>query len=248
MRLIATTAVALFALPTFAHAATRPIQAFDQAVGFAPVWAPSELAAQPGDIIRWQFDQPGNANATGSSHDLFLTRPGRTEEKLGVSYLNPVIEATVDEAGTYAFRCSIHPDSMRGSINVAAGDATPVVDPGRPWESSAPPIVTDNGPAPLLNSAAPPAALEAGDFLAPTLRLLKVTSTRRAARVRVRVSEAGTLYARVFRRGRAVSTAHFAVQAGNSTVSVKLPKRRDRLAVWVRDRVQLESARRYKRL
>ena len=75
-----------------------------------------------------------------------------------------------------------------------------MVDPGRPWESSAPPVVVDGGPAPLLNPQTPPVLLETGDTIAPTLQAsLKVTSKRRTASARVAVSEAGTVYARVLR-------------------------------------------------
>lgn len=242
--------LALLGLPTAAHAATRPVQAFDQPVGFAPVWTPSELMAQPGDAIRWQFDQTGNPNAAGASHDLYLVRPGQADERLGASYLTPVVETTVEEPGTYAFYCSIHRDSMRGTIAVAAGESTPVIDPGRPWETPAPPVIVTTGPAPLLNAAAPLTTLEDGDTVAPVLALLKVTSTHRVARARVRVSEPGTLYARILRGSKTVSTTRFAVKAGDSTVKVKLPQRhaRYRLVVWMRDAAKLESASRSKTL
>ena len=247
MKRVALALGVLLLAPSVADAATRPVQAFDQAVGFAPVWTPGQLTAQPGDTIRWQFEQPGNANAAGASHDLYLVRPGLADEKLGVSYLNPVVEATVDEAGTYAFYCSIHRDSMRGEIAVAAGEATPVIDPGRPWESGAPPVVVTSGPPPLLNSAAPLGVLEVGDTVAPTLRVARVTTSRRVVRARVEVSEAGTVFARVLRGSRTVSTKRFAVKPGSATVSVRLPKRhaRYRIAVWMRDAAQLESAWRY---
>lgn len=229
--------LAFLGLPTAAHAAVRPVQAFDQPVGFAPVWTPSQLTAQPGDTIRWQFDEPGNPNAVGASHDLYLVRPGQADERLGASYLAPTVEATLTDVGAYTFYCSIHRDTMRGTIDVTAGDPTPVIDPGRPWESPAPPIVTDNGPTPLLNSAAPLTTLETGDTVAPTLRLRKVSSTRRHAQARVVVSEPGTLYARVLRGTKVVSTSHRTVKAGAATIEVALPKRRAhyRLMLLVRD-------------
>jgi plastocyanin len=252
MRALAVATFVVLAAPGVADAAvTRPVQAFDQPVGFPPVWTPNQLTAQPGDTIRWQFDETGNANAAGASHDIYLVRPGAADEKLGVSYLNPVVEATLDTEGTYTFYCSIHRDSMRGTITVAAGDPTPVIDPGHPWESPAPPVVVESsGPAPLLNSAAPLSVFEGGDTVAPTLRLVGLKTSRRAARVSVDVSEPGTLYARVLRGKVAVSTAHVAVQAGKASLTVRLPKRkaRYRLAVWVRDAARLESKWRYKTL
>jgi plastocyanin len=237
-------------LPASAHAAVRPVQAFDQPAGFAPVWTPSALSAQPGDTIRWQFEQPGNANANGASHDLHLIRPGGPDEKLGVSYLNPVIEATVQDEGTYSFYCAIHRDSMVGEIAVKAGEATPVEDPGRPWETPAPPVVTDNGPRPLLNSASPLTVLETGDTVAPTLTLLKVSSKRREIRARVSVSEAGTLYARLLRGSRVVARTHAATGPGTASITLKRPTRagRYRLAVWTEDAAHLESKWRYRTL
>jgi len=249
MRAPAAAALILLALPGAAGAATRPVQAFDQAVGFPPVWTPNALTAQPGDTIRWQFEQPGNPNGAGASHDLYLARPGVADEKLGVSYLNPVVEATVDEAGTYTFYCSIHRDSMRGTITVAPGEPTPVVEPGHPWETpNAPPVVVEStGPPPLSNAAAPLTVFEAGDTVPPTLRLTKLTVAHRVARVSVEVSEPGTLFARVLRGKVAVSTVRVAVGAGRSTMKVRLPRRRGhyRLAVWVRDGARLESRWRY---
>jgi plastocyanin len=251
MRSLPAVALTLLAFPGAAGAATRPVQAFDQSVGF-PVWTPNQLSAQPGDTIRWQFEQPGNPNGTGASHDLYLVRPGAPDEKLGVSYLDPVVEATVDETGTYTFYCSIHRDTMRGTITVAAGEATPVVEPGHPWEiPNAPPVVVEGaGPAPLLNPAAPLTMFEAGDTVAPTLRLTRLVTSHRVARVSVDASEAGTLFVRVLRGKSVVSTVHVAVAAGRGTVTVKLPKRRARyrLVVWVRDGARLESKWRYRAL
>jgi plastocyanin len=232
--------LAFLGLPTAAHAAVRPIQAFDQPIGFAPVWTPNTITAQPGDTIQWRFDEPGNPNAAGASHDLYLVRPGQPDERLSASYLGPTVEATLNDPGTYSFYCSIHRDTMRGTIDVAAGDPTPVIDPGHPWESPAPPIVVETtGPAPLLNSATPPTVLEAGDTVRPTLRLLKLTATR----ARVQVSEPGTLYARVRRGTKTVSTAHLSVKAGTATIRFRVPKRHAhyRLELTARDTAKLES-------
>jgi len=244
--------VGLLLVPASASAATdRNVQAFDQPTGFAPVWTPNNITAQPGDTVTWHFDEPGNPNVPdgGANHDLYLIRPGQADERLGASFLAPTVQATLDTEGTYTFYCSIHKDTMRGTITVAAGDATPAVDPGRPWDSPAPPIVVETaGPPALLNSASPLTVLESGDLEAPTLKLAKVAVKGRSARLRVAVSKPGTVYARVLKGKRTVSTAHFKVAAGSSTVKVKLPKRRARyrLAVWVRDAARLESRWSYK--
>ena len=75
--------LAFLAVPTGAHAATnRSIQAFDQPIGFAPVWTPSDITAQPGDTITWHFDEPGNANAVGRLARP-LPRPSRARSPSG---------------------------------------------------------------------------------------------------------------------------------------------------------------------
>jgi plastocyanin len=219
---------------------TRPVQAYDRPIGYAPVWAPGELSAQPGDTIRWQFDEPGNPYAAGATHDLWLAAPGQPAARLGASSEQPAFEAVVDQEGTYAFYCAIHRDTMTATIAVAAGAPTAVVDPGRPWESPAP--VVETGPPPAPNTTSPPTVFEEGDITAPTLTLRRVSRHGRRARVRVQVSEPGTLFVRVL-HGR---TRHARVKAGTARMTIRLPKRRCRLAVWVRDGAGLESRWRYR--
>ena len=132
---------------------------------------------------------------------------------------------------------------MHGTITVAAGDPTPAVDPGRPWESPAPPIIVGGGPAPLLNPQTPPVLLETGDTVRPTLTVLKVSSKHRSTSARVSMSEAGVVYARVMRGTRIVSSAHLSVKPGESSIKVKLPKRKAhyRLTLFARDFSGLQS-------
>lgn len=230
-------AAALLLAPT---GVTRPVQAYDRPIGYAPVWAPGELSAQPGDTIRWQFDEPGNPYAAGATHDLWLAAPGQPAVRLGASSEQPAFEALLAEEGAYGFYCSIHRDTMTGTIAVAAGAPTAVVDPGRPWESPAPAVET--GPPPALNPTSAPRVFEEGDTTAPTLTLRRVSRHGRRARVRVTVSEPGTLFVRVL-HGR---TRHARVKAGTAGMTIRLPKRRCRLAVWVRDAAGLESRRRHR--
>ena len=114
-------------------AATRPIQAFDQPVGFAPVWTPRDVTAQPGDTIRWQFDQPGNANAAGASHDLHLSRPGARRRETGrrATSTRSSRPPSTTTAPT-RFYCSIHPDSMRGADRRRGGRCDAGDRPGPP--------------------------------------------------------------------------------------------------------------------
>ena len=109
---------------------------------------------------------------------------------------------------------------MRGTITVAAGDPTPAVDPGRPWESPAPPVVVGGGPAPLLNPQTPLVLLETGRHRRADAEASgKVTSKRRTTSARVSMSEAGVVYARIMRGTRIVSSAHLSVKPGESSTS-----------------------------
>jgi hypothetical protein len=91
---------------------------------------------------------------------------------------------------------------------------------------------------------------EEGDTVRPTMDLLRVTSRPRGTRVRVRVSEAGTLYVRIVRGRRAYASKRVRIKAGTASAYVRHPRRagRYRLAVWVRDASGIESRWRYRTL
>jgi hypothetical protein len=240
--------IAVLALPAAANAAVRPVQAYDRPPGL-PLWMPNQpLTAQPGDTVQFRFDQTGNPPGETATHDVFVARPGQAATQIGATYLAKVAEQPLDEPGSWSYYCSIHPDSMKGTIEVAAGDPTPVIDPGKPWE--APPPIVDPGPPPALNTTLAPTVFEEGDNVRPTMSVTRVSAAGRTARVRITTSEAGTLYLRVLRGTRPLTTRRVKVDAGSANASVRLPRRagRYRLAVWVRDAAGLESKWRYQRL
>ncbi len=88
---------------------------------------------------------------------------------------------------------------------------------------------------------------EEGDNTPPILDLLKVTPVENGAKVKVKVSEAGTLTMRLKLGRRVVATKRVAIEAGKSTAKIKLPNRlldrprSYRLQVWATDAVELDS-------
>ena len=128
---------------------------------------------------------------------------------------------------------------MRGSITVTAEEAPP------------PPPPVHLGPrrAPEIPTTAP-TVFEEGDNVRPTVTVSRLT-VRSSARVRIRTSEAGTLYLRVLRGTRAVTTRRVKVSAGTAAASVRLPAPRWEVphrGVGVRDAAGLESKWRYRTL
>ncbi len=252
-RALVAAAVAAVLLPATASAAvTRPVQAFDPPT-FKPVWTPKSVPAQVGDTIEWRFLQPGNPNGVGATHDVWLVPPGGAAVQLGASYLTPTATAVVSQTGTYDFYCSIHgglaPGGMNGKVEVTTTDPGPPVDPGTPWTDPdwEDPDYPDDGPAALPNQTQPPTVFEEGDNTPPALDLLKVTPLETGARVKFKVSEAGTLTMRLKLGRRVVATKRVTIEAGKSTAKIKPPSRllnrarRYRLQVWATDAVELDS-------
>ena len=233
-----------------AAAVTRPVQAFDTPT-FRTIFTPRNVPAQVGDTIEWRLTQPGNARA--ATHDLWLVEPGAsTGVQLGASYLNPKPTAVVDQAGTYQFYCSIHgglaPGGMNGKVVVGTTDPGAPVDPGTPWTDPDWQDPDDpDGPAALPNTTTAPTVFEEGDVTAPTLKLLKVTTTDTAAKVRVDVSEPGYLNLQLKRNKRVVALTRVEITAGKSTATIKPPKKfrnklqRYRLQVWSTDPAEIDS-------
>jgi plastocyanin len=233
---IALVVLALLVLAPAAAASTRPVQAVDTAS--TSLWTPQDLRAQPGDTIEWRLTQPGNPAAL--NHDVFLIAPGSADTvglRVGGTADTPVASRVVDQTGTYQFYCSVHPESMRGTVAVDPSFNDPVLQPGE---------AVDTGPPAAPNTSSAPTVFEEGDNVRPVMSL-RVSSSGRRARVRVRVSEAGTLYVRLLRGRRELSTRRVRIRAGASSASVRLPARRGRyrLAVWARDAAGLESKWRY---
>jgi plastocyanin len=226
---------ALAVAAAFAAPATHTVQAVSTATD--NVWTPPTLSAKPGDTVVFNLKDPQNPSVP---HDIWLKAPSESElTQRAASYLGAESWSTpANEIGTYQFKCDVHRDSMVGSFVVAEEDAPP------------PPPPVDTGPAAAPNPEPAPTVLEEGDNVRPTMGVGRVSVRGTTARVRVISSEAGTLYLRVLRGRKALTTKRVKVGPGTTNASVKLPRRRGsyRLAVWVRDTAGLESKWRYERL
>ena len=237
-------------VPSAASAAvTRPIQAFDTPT-FRTIWTPRNVPAQVGDTVEWRFTQPGNPNA--ATHDLWLVAPGGEPQQLGASSLGPKATTVVNAAGTYQFYCSIHggltPGGMNGQLVVGTTDPGPPVDPGQPWTDPDWEDPDDpTGPPALPNTTTAPTVFEEGDTTAPTVNLISVKETNKAAKVKVNVSEAGTLTLRLKKGKKVVATETVETNAGDVSATIKPPRalrdrlRRYRLQIWATDMAEIDS-------
>jgi plastocyanin len=228
---------------------TRPIQAFDTPT-FRTIWTPRNVPAQVGDTVEWRFTQPGNPNA--ATHDVWLVAPGGQPQQLGASYLGPKATKVIDAPGTYQFYCSIHggltPGGMNGQLVVGTTDPGAPVDPGQPWTDPNWEDPDDpTGPPALPNTTTAPTVFEEGDTTAPTVDLISVKETDNAAKVKVNVSEAGTLTLRLKKGKKVVATETVQTNAGDVSAKIKPPKalqtkhRRYTLQIWATDMAEIES-------
>jgi plastocyanin len=236
--------------PSAASAAvTRPIQAFDTPT-FRTIWTPRNVPVQVGDTVEWRFTQPGNPNA--ATHDVWLVAPGGQPQQLGASYLGPKATKVIDAPGTYQFYCSIHggltPGGMNGQLVVGTTDPGAPVDPGQPWTDPDWEDPDDpTGPPALPNTTTAPTIFEEGDTTAPTVDLVSVKETAKAAKVKVNVSEAGTLTLRLKKGRKVVTTETVETNAGAVSATIKPPKalrdklRRYTLQIWATDMAEIES-------
>jgi plastocyanin len=231
-------------------AVTRAVQAFDTPT-FTHIWTPRNVPAQVGDTVEWRFTQPGNPLGDGT-HDLWLVAPGGQPQQLGASYIGPKATTTVTQPGTYQFYCSIHggltPGGMNGQLVVGTANPGAPVDPGTPWTDPDWQDPDDPSlPPSLPNTTTAPTVFEEGDTTAPTVDLISVKETDAAAKVKVDVSEAGTLTLRLKKGKKVVATETVEVNAGKVTASIKPPKglrdklRRYKLQVWATDMAEIDS-------
>jgi plastocyanin len=230
---------------------TRAVQAFDTAT-YKTLWTPRTVNAQVGDTIEWRLTEPGNPRGENAIHDIWLVAPGGEPQKLGDSFTAPKATAEVTQAGTYQFYCSIHgglsAGGMNGQVVVTTTDPGPSADPGTPWSDPDWQDPDDPSlPTALPNDTTAPTIFEEGDTTAPTVELTAVKETAKAAKVDVKVSEAGTLTLRLKKGRKVVTTERVAVNAGDVTAKIKPPKalrdrlRRYKLQVWMTDAAEIDS-------
>jgi plastocyanin len=149
-----------------------------------PVWSPSAVAVDVGDTVTWSFTGSTVAHNvnSASSNWSFSTPTGTAQAPASFTFT---------AAGTYSFVCTIHPDSMRGTVTV--GNAPP----------PPPPPLSQQ---PFPNSQPAPTVLELTDSIRPRLTRVRVRGIARGARVRVHVNEPGRVTIRARRGHRVVRT------------------------------------------
>jgi plastocyanin len=190
-------------------ACASPALAVDQTVHGtdALVWENANPSVAPGETVTWTFDgtqQVHHVAATGST----TADADWASFSSPLAVAQPPVSFTFKNAGVYTFYCSVHKDTMVGSVTVSA---TPVVTP----------VPT---PLPLSQQAFPndtPADAPAEtavqvDKAKPTLSSLSAKRATRGAKVRFKVSE-DAVTGVVFSRGKKVVKSY--VVTGKGTLS-----------------------------
>jgi plastocyanin len=94
--------------------------------GFA--WKPTSVTSTPGGSVA--FRNPGNVVPHGVHWTGGPEKPscsGVPVDEFGTSWSGA---CTFAQAGTYTFVCTVHPEEMKGTITVAAGETTPAPGTG----------------------------------------------------------------------------------------------------------------------
>jgi plastocyanin len=101
--------VALALAPAAASAATHKVR-----MGFND-FSPATVSAARGDTVRWVNPSDGFLE-----HDVKSTAPAKyfSSGKAGGLVPGDTYTFTFDSAGTFAYYCSVHPESMKGTVRV----------------------------------------------------------------------------------------------------------------------------------
>lgn len=170
----------------------------------ALVWEPSLVDIKPGDTVTWTFA------GTTQYHNVWSASPNWSVQSPG-GVPAPDFSYTFEAEGTYDFYCQVHPDTMRGTVRVAAAPPPPPPPP--------PPSAQ-----PFGNDAGEPLTIESNVKLDKTRPRLSRLSARRAgkraARVRFRVSEQSDVTVRFKRGKRTIKTAETSAD-GVGTIRVR---------------------------
>jgi plastocyanin len=201
-RVAGLTILAVLALPSAAFA-DATIQATDGTLpdGSDNRWTPNALTIKAGETVTWSFAGTALAHNVKSAAGWDLMN--------APAIAGPPATYTFTTPGTYEFFCQLHATPMRGTITVTdeAGTAPPPPPPPPPSEQ------------PYANDYPGPTVLEVRDTVAPTLDHVRVTRARRAAKVRLRLSEAGKATVELT-RGTQVKRRTVEVRKGTSSFTV----------------------------
>jgi plastocyanin len=189
--------VAFGALTSPAMAADEVIKASD-----ALVWDRPNVSIAPGDTVTWTFDgtvQAHHAAANGASD----ADPAWASFSSPLGVPAPPASYKFENAGIYNFYCSVHKDTMTGTITVTK---TPEVPPPPP---PPPPLSAQ----PFVNDAPADVPVETGVALDTSRPGLTAVSAKRrgtGARVKFKVTEesvTGIVFSRGTKRVKAYAVS-----------------------------------------
>jgi len=139
--LLALVSLAAFQVARASSAEDITVEPAETPNGFA--WKPSDVTSTAGGTVA--FRNPGNLVPHGVHWTGGPEKPSCTGipvDDFGTSWSGT---CSFSQAGTYTFVCTVHPEEMKGTITVAAGEPTPA--PGS--ETGAPPAAPEG---PLVES------------------------------------------------------------------------------------------------
>jgi plastocyanin len=177
----------------------------------ALVWDKPNVAIEPGQKVTWTF------GGTAQAHHVAANGASPADDKwatfsspLGVPA--PDASYVFENEGTYNFYCSVHRDTMVGTVTVSKTPVVPTPTPTPP--PSQQPFVNDT-------PADPPAETSvAVDKAKPTLSSLSVRRATRGAKVRFKVSE-DAVTAVAFARGKKVVKTYAVTGKGRLSFTAK---------------------------
>jgi plastocyanin len=199
LKLAGMTLAAALALPGAAFADVR-----FQAVDNLNVWTPDSQTVKVGETVTWSF-----AGTTLMHNVKADTGPWATPFESAYAIAGPDATYTFTAPGVYTFFCFLHQSTMKGTVTVT--DAT-----GAPPPPPPPPPLSEQ---PWVNDVSAPGTLEVRDTVAPKLDKVSVKRARKAAKVRLRLSEPAKVTIRLT-RGKSVKRRTVELAKGVSTVKV----------------------------
>lgn len=202
-RLVIGTALAFGVLASPALAADEVIHGNDQLV-----WDKPNVSIQPGESVTWTFGGTTQAHhVAADGADVVDAKWTSFSSPLGVPA--PDASFVFETAGTYKFVCTVHRDTMFGTVSVGTAPAPPP-----------PPLPLSQQP--LANDAPAATTLEkvSEDKAKPKLSAVSAKRVARGSvRVRFRVNEESTVLVSLKRGGKTVKKVEL---AGTGTGAVTL--------------------------
>lgn len=160
------------------------------------LFAPANVAVEPGETVTWTFagtTQAHNVANNGSEPADAPWTAFTTDPKVAA----PPVSYTFTTPGVYKFICTVHTDTMVGTVTVGEGAI--------PQGSTPPP-----SQQPFGNDATSPVTIEKVSLDKAKPRLSSVSARRAATgavRVRFRVNEQSEVQVRLKRGSRTIKTA-----------------------------------------